>query len=171
MVNRQTGSNPDFGCLLRLAFGFPFQIACGLRSLIFNQKARGNLMTLLRYDPERHIDANAWLALDESERTRLIVRYHRREHILLPNETAHAAIHVIVENQVALGEAFPVEGVLLRLMHEGLDRHEAVHAIGSVLSETFFSAMSAENVNVDLNAEYVEKLRKLSAESWRKLAL
>jgi hypothetical protein len=78
---------------------------------------------------------------------------------------------VIVENQVALGDAFPAKGVLFRLMSEGLDRHEAIHAIGSVLSETFFTAMSEENVDGDPNADYVEKLKVLSAESWRKLAL
>ena len=125
----------------------------------------------LQYDPHEHINSDAWLALDESERTRLVVRYHRRQRIRLPNETVHALIHVIVENQVALGNAFPVKGVLFRLMSEGLNRHEAIHAIGSVLSETFFPAMSEENVNGDPNADYVEKLKVLSAESWRKLAL
>jgi hypothetical protein len=128
-------------------------------------------MALLRYDPHEHINSDAWLALDESERTRLVVRYHRRQRIRLPNETVHALIHVIVENQVALGDAFPAKGVLLRLMAEGLDRHEAIHAIGSVLSETFFTAMSEENVDCDPNADYVEKFKFLSAESWRKIAL
>ena len=128
-------------------------------------------MALLQYDPHEHINSDAWLALDESERTRLVVRYHRRQRIRLPNETVHALIHVIVENQVALGNAFPAKGVLFRLMSEGLDRHEAIHAIGSVLSETFFTTMSEENVDGDPNADYVEKLKVLSAESWRKLAL
>jgi hypothetical protein len=128
-------------------------------------------MSFSRYDPYEHIDSDAWLELDESERTLLVVRYHRRQRIRLPNETVHALMHVIVENQVALGDTFPAKGVLFRLMREGLDRHEAVHAIGSVLSETFFTAMSEEKVSGDLNADYVEKLKTLSAESWRKLAL
>jgi hypothetical protein len=95
-------------------------------------------MPLLRYDPHEHVNSDAWRALDESERTRLVVRYHQRQRIRVPNETVHALVHVIVENQVALGDAFPAKSVLLRLMSEGLDRHDAVHAIGSVLSETFF---------------------------------
>ena len=128
-------------------------------------------MALLQYDPHEHINSDAWLALDESERTRLVVRYHRRQLIRLPNETVHALMHVIVENQVALGDAFPVKSVLLRLMSEGLNRHEAIHAIGSVLSETFFIAMSEGKGDGDPNADYVEKLKVLSAESWRKLAL
>lgn len=128
-------------------------------------------MALLRYDPHEHVDSDSWLALDESERTRLVVRYHRRQRIRLPNETAHAAIHVIIENQVALGDTFPARVVLLRLMSEGLDRHEAIHAIGGVLSQTLFTAMNGENADGDLNADYVEKLESLSAETWRKQAL
>jgi hypothetical protein len=63
-------------------------------------------MALFRYDPHEHIISDAWLALDESERMRLVERYHRRQRIRLPNETIHAVIHVIVENQVALGTHF-----------------------------------------------------------------
>jgi HD superfamily phosphodiesterase len=128
-------------------------------------------MALLQYDPHGHIDADAWLALDESERMRLVRRYHRRQRIRLPNETIHAAVHVIVENQVALGDTFPTKAALLRLMKEGLDRHEAIHAIGSVLSEELFQVMSGQEAGSDLNADYMEKLKSLTAESWRKQAL
>ena len=126
-------------------------------------------MALFRYDPHEHIIADAWLALDESERKRLVERYHRRHQIRLPNETVHALIHVIVENQVALGDTFAARAVLLRLMAEGLDRHEAIHAIGSVLAEQLFAALREEG-GADPNAQYVEKLNRLTAESWRKRA-
>lgn len=125
-------------------------------------------MTLSQYDPCEHINSDAWLALDESERMQLVMRYHRRQRIRLPDETIHAVVHVIVENQVALGDEFPAQAVLLRLMKEGLDRHEAIHAIGSALSEEFFVVMSAEEAEGDLNADYVEKLKALTADSWRR---
>lgn len=128
-------------------------------------------MALLRYDPCEHIDCDAWLGLDESERTWQVVRYHRKKRIRLPNETIHAAIHVIVENQVALGDAFPAKGVLLRLIRQGLDRHEAIHAIGSVLSDTLYTTMNEPVLSSDLNTDYVEKLKSLTAESWRRQAL
>jgi len=127
-------------------------------------------MALFRYDPHEHIIADAWLALDESERKRLVERYHRRHQIRLPNETVHALIHVIVEDQVALGDEFPARAVLLGLMKEGLDRHEAIHAIGSVLSEEFFAVMNGQETGGDINANYIEKLKSLTAESWRKQA-
>jgi len=122
----------------------------------------------LPYDPQRHIDPDAWEALDESERIESVLQYHRRHRIRLPSEDLHAAAHVIVENQVALGDAFSAHAVLLRLMQEGLDRHEAVHAIGSVLSEQLFLALKGGGA--DLTARYVEKLNRLTAESWRKQA-
>jgi hypothetical protein len=101
----------------------------------------------------------------------LVTRYHRRQRIRLPNETIHAVMHVIVENQVALGDSFPAKAVLIRLMKEGLDRHEAIHAIGSVLSEKLFAVMSGEEVKGDINADYVEQLKSMSAESWRTQAV
>ena len=76
---------------------------------------------------------------------------------------------MIVENQVALGHTFAARAVLLRLMAEGLDRHEAIHAIGSVLSEQLFAALREEG-GADPNAQCLEKLNRLTAESWRKRA-
>jgi Domain of unknown function (DUF1841) len=123
----------------------------------------------LQYDPYQHLDSEAWQELDESERIESVRQYHRQNRIRLPNETLHATAHVIVENQVALGDSFPARAVLLRLMEEGLDRHEAVHAIGLVLSEQLFAALREEG-DADINKQYVEKLNSLTAESWRKLA-
>jgi hypothetical protein len=45
------------------------------------------------------------------------------------------------ENQVALGDVTVVPVTLARLMLEGLNRYEAVHAIGSVLIGIIFDAM------------------------------
>ena len=83
------------------------------------------------YNPFTAPDPQAWLALDEQERIDLVVAYHRRAGIRFPREQAHAAIHVVVENQIADAK-LPVRRIAQRLISEGLDRHEAVHAIGSV---------------------------------------
>jgi hypothetical protein len=124
----------------------------------------------LQYDPDRPVDPDAWLEFDESERIEAVKEYHRRAKVRLPNEILHATTHVIVENQVALGDAYPVQSVLFRLMQEGLSRHDAIHAIGSVLAERLFVALKEKGQPADLNAEYLEKLSQLTAESWRKQA-
>ena len=124
----------------------------------------------LQYDPDRHVDPDAWLEFDESERIEAVKEYHRRAKVRLPNANLHATTHVIVENQVAFGDAYPVQSVLFRLMKEGLSRHDAIHAIGLVLAERLFAGLREEGQPADLNAEYLEKLNRLTADSWRKKA-
>ena len=89
------------------------------------------------YNPERGPEPESWLELDEQERIFLIETYHRVARIKLPNMTAHAALHAIVENQIALNLE-PVVRAMHRLRKEGLTRHDAVHAIGSVVAEHLF---------------------------------
>src|SRR5258708_12808916 len=111
---------------------------------------------VLQSDPHQHVNSEAWQALDESERIESVRQYHRQNRIRLASESLHATTHVIVENQVALGDTFAARAVLLRLMAEGLDRHEAIHAIGSVLSEHLFAALT-EDVGSHTNAPHITK--------------
>jgi hypothetical protein len=58
---------------------------------------------LTKYDPDRAPDPARWLAGDELHLTDVIMRYHRRTGVEVPKPRAHAAMHLIVENQVAMG--------------------------------------------------------------------
>jgi hypothetical protein len=118
------------------------------------------------YDPERAIDPDEWNSLDESERQSLVEGYHRKKHIKMPNSNLHAAIHVVVENQVALGGEIPVQETLARLMGEGLSRHESVHAVGSVLAGILFDLSKYAEKGQDLNEDYYQQLEELTAENW-----
>src|ERR1700676_270077 len=82
----------------------------------------------VQYDPLEAPEPEQWLALDEGERIHLAQSYHRRARVRLPNEKVHAVLHVVVENQIALGDEMPVQRTVQRLIAEGLDRHEAIHA-------------------------------------------
>ena len=55
---------------------------------------------------------------------------------------------------------------LRRLLAEGLDRHEAVHALGSVLMEHFWNLTNKPRDDGDPNAPYLAALDKLTAASW-----
>lgn len=92
----------------------------------------------MQYDPLEAPDPSEWLALDEAERILLVRSHHESAGIEMPNvllhAAFHAAFHVAVENQIAMGDENPVRRALERLMAEELDRHEAIHAIGSVLA-------------------------------------
>jgi Domain of unknown function (DUF1841) len=121
---------------------------------------------VLAYDPDRPPRPDAWLATDEGERLELAAAYHRAAKQPLPNARLHAAIHVVVENQVAMGETTVVE-TLERLRGEGLSRHNAIHAIGSVLAERLVAAMRGELTSDTLTPEYLKGLRSLTAEGWK----
>ena len=86
----------------------------------------------MKYDSATAPDPEKWLALDDTQRLELVSAYHRRTRVKLPNAQLHKAVHVIVENQLAEGMDLTTD-VLDRLPAEGLDRHEAIHAIASVL--------------------------------------
>jgi hypothetical protein len=118
------------------------------------------------YEPSKTPNAEEWLALDESEQITLVQEFHRREGIQLPNPGAHAVVHVIIESQLAEGFS-AATATLARLKSEGLDRHEAVHAMGSVLMEHARNLMSGSRSAGDSEELYVNALKELTAESWR----
>jgi hypothetical protein len=120
------------------------------------------------YDPDVAPDPAAWLALDEGERVYLVRAYHKRAGIRGPKASVHATIHAVVENQAALGDELPVRRTIERLMTEGLDRHEAIHAIGSVLIGRLFELAKDESADTEFSqAAYNAEIERLTAESWR----
>lgn len=121
----------------------------------------------MRYDANEQPHSETWLELDESERIDRVNDYHHQTGVKLENPELHAMTHVVVENQVALGEATPVPAALDRLMGEGLDRHEAIHAIGSILMRVLFDAVHRADNGKDINARYGQELAKLTAAGWR----
>jgi hypothetical protein len=121
----------------------------------------------MQYEANDQPHSATWLELDESERVDAVMEYHRRAKVELENLKLHAMTHVVVENQVALGEATPVPATLNRLMQEGLDRHEAIHAIGSILMSIVFDVFQEPAVGGDINARYSRELATLTAAGWR----
>jgi hypothetical protein len=121
-----------------------------------------------QYDPLKAPDPEEWLALDEQERIDLARDYHRRARIRLPNATVHAAAHAVVESQIARGDETPVRRTAQRLMEEGLNRHEAIHAIGMVLFEFIYDLANAPASDGDPNVPYFAALERLTAEEWRR---
>ncbi|SFN09270.1 hypothetical protein SAMN05660284_00482 [Formivibrio citricus] len=121
------------------------------------------------YDPEIAPDPEEWLALDEGSRIEQVERFHRNARIPLPKSARHmhAVIHSIVENQLAMEDQEIVRAVLQRLILEGLTRHDAVHAIGSVLTEHIYDCLHGDSHLPDWTAPYYAELQQLTAEKWR----
>ena len=120
------------------------------------------------YDPDTPPSSTDWLDLDESRRLLLVTEYHKGSDIADSRLRLHAAIHVVVENQIALGDDVVVDA-LARLQREGLSRHEAVHAIGTAVSDHLFEILKTDvDDERKQPATYIERVKRLTAESWRK---
>jgi hypothetical protein len=79
---------------------------------------------------------------------------------------AHLLIHEIVEKQLAEGDPPEVGRVLHRLLANGLSRHEAIHAIGTVVAREAL-AMMKQGRPLDQEA-YVRELQNLTVENYRR---
>ncbi|MEO6326709.1 MAG: hypothetical protein ABIQ65_18945, partial [Thermoanaerobaculia bacterium] len=119
----------------------------------------------LRYDA-RNAPGASWLEADEGERLAAI-RLHHEElaaHPRAENNRLHAGVHLIVENQLASGEAPDVSRAVLRLMAAGASRHEAIHAVGLVLMEEMAQMVQEERA-FDLK-RVGKELKGLKAAEW-----
>ena len=122
------------------------------------------------YDPDVGPDPAHWLALEEGQRLRQATDYHERYDALLAEPQVHAAIHVMIENQIAMGDETPAREALERLMAEGLSRHEAVHALGSVFTEMIVGAANDKEAEGSQADAYNDAIARITAEDWRRLA-
>ena len=121
------------------------------------------------YNPENAPSPTDWLELPEQERIRVVSTFHMTRRLKSGNAKAHAAIHVIVENQIAMGFGPPLRA-MTRLRAQGLSRHESLHAVGSVVSSYIYEAMhqSVETNSHTPQAEMNAAIERLDLESWQK---
>ena len=128
--------------------------------------AHEDLTAVCGYDADA-APVSEWRALGEQERMDRVTRYH--EVVLPPGKRPpslprHVGMHVLVENQLAEDAPPQARQALARLMRDGLSRHDAVHAIGWLLTETLKRAV-AKQQPVDERA-YALELEQLSRASW-----
>ena len=128
-----------------------------------------SLAPIAAYDPMVAPDPDRWLVLDEDEALRLVKAYHRRARIDIPGADMHAIVHAR-RSRTRLPKAMrrPVRRKLDALIAEGLDRHEAIHAIGSVLMMHLRDIMSGAPADAVAVDAYHAELDKLTVESWRR---
>lgn len=117
----------------------------------------------MRYDPTHAPDPELWLESDEQERLDAVSKHHRRSRVRVGDIELHAAVHVAVENQLAEGVAATVD-TFRRLLDEGLCRHDAIHAIGTVVAELILCGpRDRDNAEDELR----RRLALLDARKWR----
>jgi hypothetical protein len=120
------------------------------------------------YDPYHAPDPEEWLELTEDERINQVLAWHMNiENVDFEGLHMHCMIHNVIETQVAMADEIPVKETLERLMDEGLDRHDAIHAAGSVLAKHLWKISKGEiKSKDDPNQEYYDELKELTVQKW-----
>ena len=115
------------------------------------------------YNPSIPPKSDVWLELDEQNRLDLINDFveNYEQDIEKEARDIHAAIHMIIENQLALRVELTTE-TYNRLKRQGLDRHQTIHAIGAVI----FEVMNGNKENLFEGQKL--RLKKLTAKRWKK---
>lgn len=116
------------------------------------------------YDAERPPDAASWLAAEEPLRLAAVEAHHRAiaaRHPPMPALRVHAALHVVVEEQLATGSPPETRRALARLVAAGRSRHEALHAIANVAADAARAALSKRGFDA---AAYARALDGLAPE-------
>ena len=125
------------------------------------------LNNLTPYNASEAPRPEEWLELDESLRLTLVERHHRHvdePHPVPDNSRMHALIHVAIENQIADNNPPEAAAAIDRLRNEGLTRHEALHAAGSVVAGAIWGIMQGKK-EVD-NKSMARQLAELTSEKW-----
>jgi hypothetical protein len=120
----------------------------------------------VRYDAERPPDPGTWRASSDGERIAAVEEHHmalRAGHPSTPNARLHATLHVVVENQLALDDPPEVRRALSRLLAGGLGRHDAIHALASVVADATHGALSRKRFDP---RAYARALDALTAQGW-----
>ena len=120
---------------------------------------------MCEYDPNTDPDPSQWGSLDDDEKLLIVQQYHERYDAELPDVALHSLVHTVVENQVALGDETPVANTLDRLKCEGLNRHEAIHAIASVFVTYIHEILNGPD-HKGHTEKYYEALNEFTVESW-----
>jgi hypothetical protein len=122
----------------------------------------------MRYDADRGPDARAWTEADERERVAAVEAHHAAlagRHPPVPQPRLHAALHAVVENQLAQDEPPEARRALARLVASGLGRHDAVHAIATVAADAANATLAGGRFD---RAGYARALDALTADAWRR---
>jgi hypothetical protein len=118
------------------------------------------------YDPATAPNSREWLSIDEAERIELVRQYHEDHGDYGESLEMHAGIHAVVETQIAMDIA-EVRKTLQRLRKQGLNRHDAIHAIGTVLAEHMHALVTSDETPTgDANEKYYEQLSKFNVSAW-----
>lgn len=115
----------------------------------------------MTYDGDEAPDPGGWTAAGEAERVAAVEAHHRAiaaRHVPMANARVHAAIHVVVETQLASDDPPEARRAVARLVASGRSRHEAIHLVAAAVTESVQAALRGERYDA---AAYAGRLNAL----------
>ena len=120
------------------------------------------------YNPLIEPKKDDWLESSEFDRIEAVREFHEKfDHDEFEDDDAliiHCTLHVVVENQLAMGVELIPE-TFAKLTRQGLNRHDAIHAIGAIISEDIFYIMRGEKSEFSPK-QYRKNLEKITEKRW-----
>ncbi len=122
---------------------------------------------VVKYDPSAGPDFGSWLDLSEEETILATKKYHddHEPETDIGSAIIHAAMHAVVETQIAMIDPPQVHRAFTKLVDGELDRHEAIHIIGAVLAEQLYHLMELQK-SAQYNP-YGRSLAELDVKKWK----
>ena len=115
----------------------------------------------LVYDAEQAPAPAGWAAASQEERVLAVEAHHAglgAGHPPVERPRVHAALHVVVEDQVAGNSPTQAAQALARLVGAGVTRHAALHAIGRIASEALAASLASGRFDAHAYARALEAL-------------
>jgi len=113
------------------------------------------------YDAEHAPEPARWLATEQAERVGAVERFHaasKAPHPPVERPRVHAALHVVVEDQLARADPPEAARAAARLVAGGWTRHDAVHAIGRVASDALAASLASGKFDPQAYARALDAL-------------
>lgn len=122
-----------------------------------------------KYDANKEVNAAAWNKLTADQRITAVHAHHEKDkpHPPTKNLIVHAALHAVIETQLALGNPVQTKAAYARMRNLGLSRHDAIHALGSVYAFHFAEVQAGTLVG---EADYLKAMNDLKADPFPKTA-
>jgi len=125
------------------------------------------------YNPLVDPAPDHWLDLSEQERIDAVLDHHRFDGLPASQAELHAVTHVVIETILAEGTVEGASAKLRELVADGLDRHEAIHAMGTAVAGVIFETLQSADDGAPPEKSQrlvARRLAEVTAESWRELA-
>jgi hypothetical protein len=123
---------------------------------------------VVMYDPAVGADFGSWLDMSEEGTILATKKYHDDHEPMLDKGSAiiHAAMHAVIETQIAMIDPPQVHRTFTKLVDAGLNRHHAIHVVGAVLAEQLYHLMDLQK-SAQYNP-YGRSLAELDIAAWKK---